>query len=134
MILSAQAFPPRSGGIENLMSALAHFAAASGETVHVFADGDKAAVHYDKEISSSYRVTRFSGLKPLRRRLKGLAVAKAASAGTLDSEQTKSIRAGFVAMRGDEATTTEDLLFKATSALRRAQAEDGSFRVRAYEA
>lgn len=79
MILSAQAFPPRSGGIENLMSALAHFAVASGETVHVLADGDKPAAHYDKEKSAPYRVTRFGGIKPLRRRLKGLAVAKAAS-------------------------------------------------------
>ena len=79
MILSAQAFPPRSGGIENLMSALARFAAASGETVHVFADGDKATASFDKELAAPYRVTRFGGLKPLRRRLKGIAAAKAAS-------------------------------------------------------
>ena len=79
MILSAQAFPPRSGGIENLMSALARFTVASGETVHVFADGDKAAANFDRETSAPYRVTRFGGLKPLRRRLKGIAVAKAAS-------------------------------------------------------
>ena len=37
-------------------------------------------------------------------------------------------------MRGeDEPTTTEDLLLRATMALRRAQADDGSFRVRAYD-
>ena len=43
------------------------------------------------------------------------------------------IRAGFCAVEGDEATTPEDLLLRATMALRKAQA-DGSFRVRAYEA
>ncbi len=43
------------------------------------------------------------------------------------------IRAGLCAVTGDEPTTPEDLLLRATMALRRAQAE-GSFRVRAYEA
>jgi hypothetical protein len=35
---------------------------------------------------------------------------------------------------GSEPTTPEDLLLKATMALRKAQADDGSFRVRAYDA
>ena len=61
------------------MSALASFAAAAGEEVHVFADGGKSAARYDKDISAAYRVTRFGGLKPVRRRVKALAVAKAAS-------------------------------------------------------
>lgn len=52
----------------------------------------------------------------------------------LDTEHLKLIRAGFCATGGDEPTTPEELLFKATTALRRAQADDGSFRVRAYEA
>ena len=79
MLLTTQAFPPRSGGIENLMSALANFASAAGEDVHVFADGDKSAAQYDKEANAAYRITRFGGLKPLRRRIKGAAVGKAAS-------------------------------------------------------
>jgi diguanylate cyclase (GGDEF)-like protein len=62
------------------------------------------------------------------------AVEGAASSGTLDPEQSKRIRAGFVSTRGDGFTTPNDLLFRATSALRRAQAEDSSFRVRAYDA
>lgn len=44
------------------------------------------------------------------------------------------LRAGFCAIEGAEPTTPEDLLLRATMALRKAQADDGSFRVRAYEA
>ncbi len=50
------------------------------------------------------------------------------------AEALTQIRAGFCAVDGDERTTPEDLLLRATMALRRAQADDGSFRVRAYEA
>lgn len=62
------------------------------------------------------------------------AVERAAASEALDPEQTKRIRAGFFSTRGDEHTTPDELLFRATSALRHAQADDGSFRVRAYEA
>jgi len=44
------------------------------------------------------------------------------------------LRAGFCAIEAADATTPEDLLLRATMALRKAQADDGSFRVRAYEA
>jgi len=44
------------------------------------------------------------------------------------------IRAGFCAVDSEDSTSPEDLLLRATMALRRAQADDGSFRVRAYEA
>jgi len=50
------------------------------------------------------------------------------------AEALTQIRAGFCAVDGEERTTPEDLLLRATMALRRAQADDGSFRVRAYEA
>lgn len=46
----------------------------------------------------------------------------------------RQVRAGFCAVRGDAPATPEDLLLRATTALRKAQADDGSFRVRAYEA
>jgi PleD family two-component response regulator len=49
-------------------------------------------------------------------------------------EDLKKLRAGFCAVRGNEPLTPEDLLLKATMALRRAQADDESFRVRAYDA
>jgi hypothetical protein len=49
-------------------------------------------------------------------------------------EALSQIRAGFCAVTKDDQATPEDLLLRATMALRRAQADDGSFRVRAYEA
>lgn len=52
----------------------------------------------------------------------------------LDPDLLKQVRAGFCAIHGDEPMTPEDLLLKATMALRKAQAEEGSFRVRAYDA
>ena len=81
MLLTTQAFPPRSGGIENLMSALAKFAVGAGEDVRVFADGARTAARYDTQTRAPYRITRFGGLKPLRRRVKGAAVGKAADIG-----------------------------------------------------
>lgn len=52
----------------------------------------------------------------------------------LGAESLAQVRAGFSAVTSDEPATPEDLLLRATMALRRAQADDGSFRVRAYEA
>ena len=51
-----------------------------------------------------------------------------------DIEELRQLRAGFFAVRTEEPTTPEDLLLRATMALRRAQSDDDSFRVRAYEA
>jgi two-component system cell cycle response regulator len=62
------------------------------------------------------------------------AVEAADRQGDLDPEQLRRIRAGFCAVAGDEPTAPDDLLLRATMALRRAQADDDSFRVRAYEA
>ncbi|MDX1744369.1 MAG: response regulator [Halobacteriales archaeon] len=62
------------------------------------------------------------------------AIESAALSGELEVEESKRIRAGFVCAEGDELKTPDELLFRATSALRRAQAENGSFRVRAYDA
>ena len=52
----------------------------------------------------------------------------------IDPELVKHVRAGFCAVQGDEPTTPEDLLLKATMALRQAQSDSGGFRVRAFEA
>jgi two-component system cell cycle response regulator len=57
--------------------------------------------------------------------------AQALEEGAMGAGQ---IRAGFCAVESEDPTTPEDLLLRATMALRRAQAEDGTFRVRAYEA
>jgi diguanylate cyclase (GGDEF)-like protein len=48
--------------------------------------------------------------------------------------ETERILAGFCTIAGAQGTTPEDLLHRATLALRKAQADDGSFRVRAYDA
>jgi two-component system, cell cycle response regulator len=64
------------------------------------------------------------------------AAVEAATQGAedIDPELLKLIRAGFYAVQGTEPTTAEDLLLRATMALRKAQADNGSFRVRAYDA
>lgn len=61
-------------------------------------------------------------------------VAQEQGIGSASLDELRRLRAGFCAVRGSEPLTAEDLLLKATMALRRAQADDGSFRVRAYDA
>ena len=61
-------------------------------------------------------------------------ISPPAATASIDPELLKQVRAGFCAIRGTEPTTAEDLLLRATTALRKAQADDGSFRVRAYDA
>lgn len=46
----------------------------------------------------------------------------------------KQVRAGFCSVDASASTSAEDLLLRATMALRHAQADDGSFRVRSFEA
>lgn len=71
--VSAQAFPPDRGGIELLMAGLAEALSDRGP-VRVFADARAGSSSFDAR--APYGVMRFGGLKPLRRRLKGLAVAR----------------------------------------------------------
>lgn len=56
--------------------------------------------------------------------------------GALPAHATsaKALRAGYCSVTASGATSAEDLLLRATMALRRAQQDDGSFRVRAYDA
>jgi len=64
-------------------------------------------------------------------------IAQTQARDELELAELRQLRAGFCAVRGgSEPTTPEDLLLRATMALRRAQADqDGeSFRIRAYEA
>ena len=62
--------------------------------------------------------------------------ARAGSPGDRACRRPRSsaLRAGFYAPRRTEPVNPEDLLFKATMALRRAQVDDGGFPVRAYGA
>lgn len=50
------------------------------------------------------------------------------------AETLPQVRAGLCAIDGADSTTPEDLLMRASLALRRAQGEPGSFRVRTYGA
>jgi PleD family two-component response regulator len=60
--------------------------------------------------------------------------ARGEEAGRARLPEDYRLRAGFYAASGAEAVSPEDLLFRATMALRRAQADAGGFRVRSYEA
>jgi diguanylate cyclase (GGDEF)-like protein len=60
--------------------------------------------------------------------------ADSSGADELTSDVLAQIRAGFCSVDASDSTSAEDLLLRATMALRRAQADDGSFRVRSYDA
>ena len=78
ILITTQCFPPDRGGIEILMGGLADSLAASGKDVIVFAYRMHEAAG---EISAPYTIKRYGGFKPMRRRLKAWAVAKAAKSG-----------------------------------------------------
>lgn len=93
ILISAQAFPPASGGIQNLMQGLAEYAARTHEVL-VLADGGAEARDFDAH--APYRVERFGGPRPLRRWLKARRVAKLARAGTVEAvfaDSWKSVEA-----------------------------------------
>lgn len=60
--------------------------------------------------------------------------ASRAGGDLINPDVLRQVRAGVSATKADEPTTPEDLLLRATVALRQAQSDDGSFRVRAYDA
>ncbi|MEP3630432.1 MAG: glycosyltransferase family 4 protein [Hyphomicrobiales bacterium] len=70
IVVLAQAFPPRPGGIQNLLAGTAEYIAEAGHDVTVLADGDQSAQHWDCETKTPYDVERFGGIKFLRRRRK----------------------------------------------------------------
>jgi phosphatidylinositol alpha-1,6-mannosyltransferase len=73
IIITTQCFPPKLGGIENLMGGLAQSIAAKGITVKVYAD---SAGNSGDTIHAGYEMLRFGGFKPLRRLRKAMAVTK----------------------------------------------------------
>ena len=75
IVISAQSFPPRSGGKQSLMEGLADHAAQTGANVSVFADGKKGDGAYDSAQSKPYQMRRFGGLKPLRQRKTARAIS-----------------------------------------------------------
>ncbi len=76
ILVSTQAFPPRLGGIQNLMAGFADWAAKAGHEVEVLADGGRRARAGDRTRPPAYGVRRFSGPRPLRRRMKALAIRR----------------------------------------------------------
>lgn len=86
IVISAQAFPPQSGGIENLMAGLAKHCVVAGYDVVVLADG---AADGD-DAKRPYRVERFSGPRPLRRWRKARRLRKIVAGGDVDAVYTCS--------------------------------------------
>ncbi len=66
IIITTQCFAPKIGGIESLMTGMAEAMSNSGKEVIVLADGKK--ITYDDK--RKYKIIRFSGWKPFRRRRK----------------------------------------------------------------
>ena len=79
IIITTQCFPPKLGGIENLMGGLAQGLASTGKTVKVFADASSDPGHFP-----GFAVTRYGGFKPLRRLRKAWDVTRAASANGVE--------------------------------------------------
>ena len=80
ILILTQCFPPVVGGIENMMGSMALALQEAGHAVTVLADGAPDAGDKDRP----YRITRFSGWKPLRRRLKAREAARLARSGAFD--------------------------------------------------
>lgn len=70
-LMLTQCFPPKLGGIENMMGGLADAIAASGAELLVLADGKAAP-----SATPGYQVRRYNGFKPLRRWWKALAAER----------------------------------------------------------
>lgn len=81
IIISAQAFPPRTGGIQNLLAGTAEYIAHAGHEVLVLADGGRDARQWDRETELPYKIERFSGPRPWRRRRKYWRLQKLAKSG-----------------------------------------------------
>lgn len=79
IIITTQCFPPKLGGIENLMGGLAQSLTSAGKRVNVFADaaGDPGRF-------PDFPVTRYGGFKPLRRLRKAWDVTRASRAAGVE--------------------------------------------------
>lgn len=78
-LMLTQCFPPKLGGIENTMGSLAEAIAASGAELLVLADGRS-----DKPASTTYKIRRYSGFKPLRRWRKAVAAERIIRTGKVE--------------------------------------------------
>ena len=80
-LMLTQCFPPKLGGIENMMGGLAEAIAASGAELLVLADGapDRQAAKPD------YQIRRYTGFKPLRRWWKAKAAERVIGKNKVDA-------------------------------------------------
>lgn len=74
IVVSTQCFPPRTGGIENLMHSLCVQLQHNGHPLRVYADAGAAAEDHEFDRSCGFPVLRFGGIKPWRRRSKARAI------------------------------------------------------------
>ena len=72
IIITTQCFFPKIGGIESLMTGMAEAMSSAGKDVLVLADGKKTVNDKNKK----YKIKRFSGWKPYRRRRKAIYLKK----------------------------------------------------------
>ncbi|MDC3208703.1 glycosyltransferase family 4 protein [Pelagibacteraceae bacterium] len=72
IIITTQCFFPKIGGIESLMTGMAEAMSGADKDVLVLADGKKTADDENKK----YKIKRFSGWKPYRRRRKATYLKK----------------------------------------------------------
>lgn len=80
-LMLTQCFPPKLGGIENMMGGLAEAIAASGAELLVLADG-KADPSVERP---GYQIRRYTGFKPLRRWWKARAAERAIRRNKVDA-------------------------------------------------
>ena len=113
ILVSAQAFPPRLGGIQNLMAGFATYAAGAGHRVRVLADGGLKARAADRASPPVYGIDRFWGPRPLRRRAKALTIRRLAATGrvrALYADSWKSLRRPNPFKTVKESTCTPELV------------------------
>jgi phosphatidylinositol alpha-1,6-mannosyltransferase len=72
IIITTQCFFPEIGGIESLMTGMADAMSNVGKDVLVLADGKKT----ENDENKKYKIKRFSGWKPYRRRRKAIYIKK----------------------------------------------------------
>ena len=76
LIVSTQCFPPSAGGIENLVYSLTAQIFSSGEELQVYSDHTNNPGQERFDNSVAFKVNRYSGFKPLRRRNKARDILK----------------------------------------------------------
>ncbi len=85
LVVTTQCFPPRLGGIEGMMQALAGALHTRGVPLEVWADATDRAADASFDAGSPLTIRRFGGLKPWRRWRKGLALTRAMQRGQVDA-------------------------------------------------